>query len=412
MVKAGIRANLRQFAWLAAETVMVGLLIGTERTVVPLLGRDVYHVDAVLSLSFIATFGLAKAPLNLVAGRLSDRFGRRPVLIAGWLMAVPMIVLLLTVHHWWAVLLANVLLGANQAFAWTMTITSQLDLSGPRERGLAMGINEAAGYIGVALATVVAGYLAVRSGIEVAPFVFAALVVGVATLTAWLAIRETRVLVDQERPQRSHDARMAGGSVWASFVYTTFVEPSLSSATLAGLVNKLADTVAWGALPLFFAARHLSLGTISWLSGTYTLTWGLGQLGSGMLSDKIGRKPPIVGGLALLGAGLVLTPEVAGVFLWTLTAAVMGIGMSLLYPNLNSAVNDVAPAARRGTVLGVYRLWRDGGYLVGGVLGGLVLAGWGAGATVTLSGGVVLATTAVVAVRMRETHPPSQRGAG
>ena len=269
--KHGIRPNLNQFLLLVANTVLVGATIGTERTVVPLLGRDVYHLGTLATMSFIITFGIAKALLNLAAGGWSDRVGRRRVLISGWLLGIPMVVLMLAVHAWWAILLANVLLGANQALTWTMTVTAQMDLAGPKQRGIAMGINEATGYIGVALATAVSGYIASHLGLPTAPFVFGAIVVVAGLALSAGFVHETRGFTRLETQGRSL-ADHGTESIWQTFVHTSFLEPSLSSATAGGIVNKLADTVAWGALPLFFASRGLPITTISLLAGIYTLT--------------------------------------------------------------------------------------------------------------------------------------------
>ncbi|MCL5012705.1 MAG: MFS transporter [Firmicutes bacterium] len=406
----GIGPNRGQFLWLVANTILVGLTVGTERTIVPLLGHQVYHVGALSTLAFIASFGLAKAPLNLVAGRWSDRVGRRRVLIWGWIFGIPMIALLLAVHAWWAVVVANVFLGANQAFAWTMTISAQLDLVGPHQRGLAMGINEATGYLGVTMATWLSGYLTGFVG-STGAFTFAAVVVGVGFITSLLFIRDTRAWVATETQlstDRVHDAEVRRHSAWRSFVYTSFQEPTLSAASWAGLVNKLADTVAWGVLPLYLAARHVPVMDIAWISGSYTGAWGFGQFGTGSLSDRIGRKIPIVTGFVLLGAGFMGLLWVRGLWPWIVMAVVAGGGMALLYPNLNSTVSDVAPPDRRGSILGVYRLWRDGGYFVGGVVVGVLLSLMGSFSTILVVVGVVWVMAGILVVRMRETHGPQK----
>lgn len=405
----GIQPNLGQFLWLVANTILVGLTVGTERTVVPLLGNQVYHVGAWSTLAFIASFGLAKAPLNLVAGRWSDRIGRRRVLIWGWVLGVPMVGLLLGVHAWWAVVVANIFLGANQAFAWTMTISAQLDLVGPRQRGLAMGINEATGYIGVALATWWTGYLASFGG-ERSPFMFAGIVVGLGIVTSLLFIRDTRGWVAKETQLSVASAQDTEGrkhSAWASFFYTSFQEPTLSASSWAGMVNKLADTVAWGVLPLYLARQHLPVMDIAWISGSYTGAWGISQFGTGALSDRIGRKIPIVSGFALLGLGFLGLLLVHGLWLWIMMAVAAGGGMALLYPNLNSTVSDIAPPDRRGSILGVYRLWRDGGYFVGGIVAGGLLS-VGASGTILLIVGVVWVMMGILLVRMRESHRVSR----
>ncbi len=402
----GIGPNLKQFLWLVANTILVGLTVGTERAIVPLLGHQVYHVGALSTMAFIASFGLAKAPLNLVAGRWSDRVGRRRILIWGWVFGFPMMALLLGVHAWWAVVVANVFLGANQAFAWTMTISAQLDLVGPGQRGLAMGINEATGYLGVAIATWFSGYLVGFAG-TASTFTFAAVVVGIGFITSLLFIRDTREWVATETrlssgtPHRTEIQRHSG---WQSFVFTSFQEPTLSAASWAGLVNKLADTVAWGVLPLYLAAHHVSVMNIAWISGSYTGAWGLSQFGTGSLSDYIGRKIPIVTGFILLGAGFMGLLLVQGLWPWVIVAVIAGMGMALLYPNLNSTVSDVAPPDRRGSILGVYRLWRDGGYFVGGVVVGTILSFAGALGTILVVVAVIWIMAIILIVRMQETH--------
>ncbi len=342
-------------------------------------GHNIYHVGALLTLSFIASFGLAKAPLNLVAGRWSDRVGRRPVLIAGWMFGIPVVGFLLLVHAWWAVIVANLFLGANQAFAWTMTINAQLDIAGPRQRGMAMGINEATRYIGVAIATWLAVYVARCGGLLRAPVVLeAGVVVGGLVTSLWF-IRDTRDFVLTEARTgvtRSHDRAVREHTAWQSFVFASFGEPSLSVSSWAGLTNKLADTVAWG----------------------------ISQFGTGALSDIIGRKRPIVTGFGLLGAGLVGLTLVHGMWGWVPLAVLSGLGMALLYPNLNSTVSDVAPADRRGSILGVYRLWRDGGYFVGGLLIGGLIAIFGTRWAIDIIGIVVLLMTILLAWRLQETH--------
>ncbi|MCY0900182.1 MAG: MFS transporter [Firmicutes bacterium] len=403
----GIRQNLGPFLWLVVNTVFIGLAVGVERTIVPLLGHNVYHVGAVLTLSFIASFGLAKAPLNLVAGRWSDSVGRRRVLILGWVFGVPVVALLLGVHTWWAVIVANFFLGANQAFAWTMTINAQLDIAGPKQRGIAMGINEATGYIGVAVATWLAVYVTRWGGILRAPFVLEAAVVLGGLITSLFFIPDTRAYVLSETALGSirhydHDVRQH--TAWQSFLFASFREPSLSVASWAGLTNKLADTVAWGAMPLFLAARGLSLLDIGWVSGSYAVAWGVSQFGTGALSDVWGRKRPIVLGFLLLGLGLAGITIARGMASWIALAILSGVGMALLYPNLNSAVSDLAPPDRRGSILGVYRLWRDGGYFVGGLLVGGLVAAIGARGAIDVIAALVLMMAFTLMVRLRETH--------
>ncbi|SHL14968.1 MFS transporter [Alicyclobacillus tolerans] len=407
----GIKPNLYQFLWLVFMTILVGMTVGLERTVVPLLGKNVYHITSItIIFAFVIAFGITKAVLNLVAGHLSDKLGRRPILIVGWLLGIPMILLLLFVHSWTAVIVANVFLGANQAFAWTMTVTQQLDLAGPKQRGLAMGINEATGYIGVAISTTLTGIIATHYGLLQAPFVYGALVLFFGLGTSLLIIRETRGHVIKEANVSSlksmevkteKPAKVGVGRIlWT----TTIANPTLSACSQAGLVNKLADTLVWAMLPLFLAGLHVSIVNIGLIGGTYTVVWGFAQFGTGILSDIIGRKPPIVTGMALLGLGILAFGLVHSLMGWIITAAVMGLGMALLYPNLNSAVADVAPPEMRGGVLGVYRLWRDGGYAIGGLLLAFTIHLMGMLHSLYLIGVIVLVSMLIVLLRMKETH--------
>ncbi len=405
-VTAGIRNHRGQFIWLALNVLLVGATLGVERTVVPLLGRDVYHVGAAVALSFVSSFGITKALINMGAGRWSDRRGRIPILRWGWLMGIPLVILLLTVRLWWAIIVANVFLGANQGLAWTMTITAQLDLVDSSERGLAMGINEAMGYLGVAGATVAAGFLGIGGHLQTRPFYLEALIVGLGGFMSMAMIRETRgrVTVTVSEDQKTH-----GIPFKRLFADTTWRNKALSSVTAGGFVNKLVDTTAWGVLPLYFASQHQSLATISLLSGIYGGVWGVGQFGTGLLSDYIGRKPLIVGGLLLLGFGLMGIAWGHGVILWVLMAAVMGLGMALAYPVLNAAVADVAPVKDRGAILGIYRLWRDAGYAVGGVGLGLLIAVIGIPGSLWTMALVVWAVAIMIWGRMPETHPCPRR---
>lgn len=408
----GIKPNLYQFLWLVFMTILVGMTVGLERTVVPLLGKEVYHITSLTVIfAFIIAFGATKAVLNLVAGQLSDKLGRRPVLIVGWLFGVPMILLLLFVHTWTSVVIANIFLGANQAFAWTMTVTKQLDLAGSKQRGLAMGINEATGYIGVAISTTLTGIIAADYGLLQAPFVYGALVLLFGLGTSIFIIRETRGHVMKEastasvKSSEEETNKPVKSSIGHVLWTTTIANPTLSACSQAGLVNKLADTLVWAMLPLYLAELHVSIVDIGLIGGTYTVVWGFAQFGTGILSDVIGRKPPIVIGMGLLGLGILAFGFVHSLTWWIITAAAMGLGMALLYPNLNSAVADVAPPAIRGGVLGVYRLWRDGGYAIGGLLLAFTIHSMGMLHSLYLIGVIVLVSMGVVILRMKETHP-------
>ncbi len=405
-VTLGLRANWRQFTWLAVDNLFVGMLIGSERAIVPLLGQQIFGINSLaLLLSFIVSFGLVKGPLNLFAGRLADRVGRRPVLLIGWALGLPVPWMILLAPSWGWVVAANLLLGANQGFAWTMTVTSKIDLVGPRQRGLALGINEFAGYVGVALASAATGFLADQFGLRPVPFLAAAGVTVIGLLIALLAIRETRGFTHLEAAGALAQSQLSLSRV---FRQVSWGDPTLFACSQAGMINKFSDTAVWGLVPVAMAGQGLGVGVVGLVAGGYALSWGAGQLVTGALSDRIGRKPPIVIGMALNGIGLVLAAAAAGTFGWLTAAVIIGVGTALVYPVLLAAVSDAANPYWRGTALGVYRLWRDGGYALGGVVVGLA-ASWLAprGAFLGL-GLVVFGSAALVLMRMRETRSPNR----
>lgn len=401
----GLRPNLLQFTLLAVDNAFVGMLVGSERTVVPLLGRESFHVTSLaVLLSFIVSFGLVKGPLNLFAGRLADRWGRRPVLLLGWLLGLPVPWLLLSAPSWGWVVSANLLLGANQGLAWTMTVTSKIDLVGPRQRGLALGINEFSGYIGVALASAATGALASRFGLRPAPFLLAAGISVVGLLISLLWVRETLGYTKIEAaglPAAPDGGKPTLGEVFAR---VSWRDPALFACSQAGMLNKFSDTAVWGLVPVAMAAQRWGAGAIGAVAGTYALAWGVAQLATGALSDRIGRKPLIVAGLVVNGAGLLTAATARSWPTWMGAAVVMGLGTALLYPVLLAAVSDAAHPSWRGTALGVYRMWRDGGYALGGVAVGLG-AVWLNPHGAFLALGLLLFVSAAVCLgAMRETN--------
>ncbi len=403
--RLGLRANWQQFTLLAIDNLFVGMLIGSERAIVPLLGQQSFGISSLaLLLSFIISFGLVKGPLNLFAGRLADHMGRRPVLLIGWMLGLPVPWMILLAPNWGWVVAANLLLGANQGFAWTMTVTSKIDLVGPRQRGLALGINEFTGYTGVALASAATGFLADQFGLRPVPFLAAAVVTVIGLVLALLAIRETRGFTHLEAAEGLAQSQPPLSRV---FRQVSWDDPTLLACSQAGMINKFSDTAVWGLVPVAMARQGLGVGVVGLAAGVYALSWGVGQLVTGALSDRIGRKPPIVAGMALNGIGLVLAAGAVGMLGWLTTAIVIGVGTALVYPVLLAAVSDVANPYWRGTALGVYRLWRNGGYALGGITVGLA-ASWfmPRGAFLGL-GLIVFASAAVVLVRMHETRSPN-----
>ncbi|MGZ4473179.1 MAG: MFS transporter [Nocardioidaceae bacterium] len=410
-LELGLRQNLAQFALLVAVNALVGGMLGQERTVVPLLGERVFGLRGYTAgLTFILVFGLAKAATNYFAGTWSDRFGRKPVLVAGWLVAVPVPLLLIWAPSWTWVIVANVLLGISQGLTWSTTVIMKIDLVGPARRGFAMGLNEAAGYGAVAVTALATGYLAQSFGLRPAPFllgiVFAALGLGLSTL----AVRETREHARLEaaghvaRADGKHDHLHADLSNGQVFVQTSFREPALSSASQAGLVNNLNDGLAWGLFPILFAAAGLSVARIGVLAALYPAVWGLGQLVTGALSDRVGRKWLIAGGMWLqaLALGVIATVDVFA--LWAVAAVLLGAGTAMVYPTLLASIGDVAHPTWRARSVGIYRLWRDGGFAAGALLAGIVADALGVRAAVWTVAALTAVSGLVVAVRMYETH--------
>jgi MFS family permease len=412
-VRLGLRANAAQFALLVAVNALVGGMLGQERTVLPLLAEQEFGLTGfTVVTTFIVAFGLTKAATNFAAGTLSDRYGRKPVLVAGWLVGVPVPLLLMLAPSWGWVVLANVLLGVNQGLTWSTTIIMKIDLVGPSRRGLAMGLNEAAGYVAVAATALATGYLAAEHGLRPAPFflglAFVALGLGLSTTV----VRETRDHAHHEAathvPVVRSDGRAAQPehlSTRQVFRRTTVDEPALSSVSQAGLVNNLNDGLAWGLFPLLFASVGLSVARIGVLAALYPAVWGFGQLVTGAASDRFGRKNLIVGGMLLQAVALAVIASVDDFALWAVAAATLGAGTAMVYPTLLAAIGDVAHPAWRARSVGVYRFWRDAGFAVGALLGGITADLLGLRAAVAVVAAVTALSGLAVAVRMYETHP-------
>lgn len=400
----GIRANLAQFSLLVVVNAFVGAMVGMERSILSPIAEQEFGLEAkVAILSFIVVFGVSKALTNYLAGRLSDAVGRKRVLIGGWLVAAPVPFLLMWAPSWSWVLFANLLLGISQGLTWSTTVIMKIDLAGPKNRGLAMGLNEFAGYFAVAGSALATGYIAARWGLRPEPFYLGVAYVALGLGLSALLVRETHHHV-------KHEAKLAGdlppdGAPTQREVFwrTTLTDRELSSVTQAGLVNNLNDGMAWGLFPLIFTAAGLGLAEIGWLAALYPAVWGASQLVTGALSDRVGRKWLIAGGMFVQALGIAAVATGSAVPAFVLGQVLLGLGTAMVYPTLLAAIGDVAHPSWRASSVGVYRLWRDLGYAIGALLAGIVADAFGVNAAVWLVGGLTLASGAVVAVRMRET---------
>lgn len=399
----GIRANLAQFSLLVLVNAFVGGMVGIERSILPALAqREFGLAERAAILSFIAVFGITKAAANYFAGRLGDRWGRKPILVAGWVIAAPVPFLLIWAPTWTWIIVANLFLGISQGLTWSTAVIMKIDLAGPRNRGLAMGLNEFAGYGAVALAAWATGYIAARHGLRPEPFYLGVLFVACGLGLSVLAVRETHAHAAHEA--RAHEDPQVSLSHSAIFRLTSWEDKNLSSATQAGLVNNLNDGLAWGLFPLIFAAAGLGLAQIGILAGLYPGVWGVAQLFTGGLSDRIGRKWLIAGGMWLQAIGITV------IALWwtyggfVLGCVLLGFGTAMVYPTLLAAIGDVAHPTWRASAVGVYRLWRDLGYALGAIIAGVVADLFGLSEAALVIAVLTFVSGIIVSIRMTETH--------
>jgi MFS family permease len=418
-IRLGLGANWRQFALLVAVNAFVGAMVGLERTVVPLIAEAEFGlISRTVILSFIVSFGVVKALANLLAGGLGDRIGRKRLLVAGWLAGLPVPLLIIWAPSWGWIVFANVLLGINQGLCWSMTVIMKIDLVGPKQRGLAMGLNEFAGYVSVSLLALATGYLAATYALRPQPFYLGLVFALLGLLLSFLFVQETQGHARQEaklqdQRETAGDSSSLPQSPKPSFaqvmLLTSWKDRALFAASQAGLVNNLNDGMVWGLLPLFLAGAGLNVERIGIVAAVYPGVWGLGQLATGALSDRWGRKWMIATGLWVQAVGIVLVVLGQGFVHWVLAAALMGVGTALVYPTLLAAVSDVAHPGWRGSAVGVYRLWRDGGYAVGALLSGLLADALGLNWAIAAIAGVTALSGLVVAGVMYETLPERRR---
>ncbi len=402
--RLGLRENLSQFTLLVIVNAFVGAMIGIERSILPALAEQHFHLAARSAiLSFIVVFGVTKALTNYFAGRLSDHIGRKHVLVAGWIIALPVPFLLMWAPSWSWILAANALLGISQGLTWSTTVIMKIDLAGPARRGLAMGLNEFAGYFAVAGSALATGIIASSYGLTPQPFYLGVVFAIVGLLLSIFVIRETKHHVTVESSLQGALSASDTPSPREVFVRTSFTDKNLSSVTQAGMVNNLNDGMAWGLFPLFFAAAHMSMGQIGVLAAIYPAVWGVAQLGTGALSDRVGRKWLIAAGMWVQAVGVGAVVVGKGFATFATGAALLGIGTAMVYPTLLAAIGDVAHPSWRASSVGVYRLWRDLGYAAGALLAGLTADALGLAGAMWIVAGITFLSGVVAAVRMTET---------
>ncbi|MEF8855272.1 MAG: MFS transporter [Haloarculaceae archaeon] len=402
-LQQGIREHVGQFSLHVLLVFATGLTIGSERAVVPVLGRDVLGVTSLLVIgSFVVSFGFVKALLNLYAGKWGGEYGRKPVLVLGWATALPLPLVLIFAPNWGWVTAGNILLGINQALTWSMAINAKIDLAGPQQRGLAVGIDEAFGYSGVAVGAWVTGVIAGQWSLRPEPFYFLGIVVLLAFLISVFLIRETVQFTQLEVDQEDHhDANLPFFDVLKR---ATYGDRTLFAAAQAGHVEKFVDTLFWLAVPLYLTSEGLGIAAVGLVVGIHSAMYFL-QIATGGLADRIGRRPPVIAGMFLTGAGVLGMVLVEGYLLWAVLSAISGLGMALLYPNLMTVPGDAAHPTWRATGMGVYRMWRDSGYGVGAILIGLAMEFATVEASFYLTGILMFVSGAVVYGWMEETHP-------
>jgi MFS family permease len=400
-VTLGLRANWRQFTLLILINAFVGGMVGLERTVVPLIGAEEFRIaSTTLVVSFIVSFGVIKALANLVSGQLADTWGRKRVLVIGWLFGLPVPFIIMWAPSWEWVVVANALLGINQGFAWSMTVIMKIDLVGPKSRGLAVGLNEFAGYLAVGVTAFLTGYIAAHYGLRPAPFYLGIAYAAFGLVLSVFLVGDTRDHVRLESGSNQKPAEPVG--FWKIFALTSYGDRNLFAACQAGLVNNLNDGMSWGIFPLFFASFGLGVERIGILKAVYPATWGILQVATGPLSDRWGRKGLIVVGMWVQAGGLFLTAFTQSFEWWLVASLLLGVGTAMVYPSLIAAVSDASQPAWRARSLSVYRFWRDLGYAIGALSAGLIADFFGLAWAIGSIAALTFISGVVVAILMRE----------
>jgi len=400
-IRLGLRENWQQFSLLVLINAFVGGMVGLERTVVPLIGSQEFRIaSTTIVVSFIISFGVVKACANLVSGHFADVYGRKHMLVLGWLIGVPVPFMIAWGPSWGWIVAANVLLGVNQGFAWSMTVIMKVDLVGPKSRGLAVGLNEFAGYLSVGLTALITGYVAERYGLRPQPFYLGFVYAGLGLILSCFLVRDTRDHVGLEVARHAIDSEAVG--FWEIFRRTSFGDRNLFAASQAGLVNNLNDGMSWGIFPLFFAAFGLGVERIGVLKAVYPAVWGVLQTVTGPLSDRWGRKGLIVAGMWVQAIALFMTALTHSFDWWFFASVLLGLGTAMVYPTLIASVSDASHPSWRARSLSVYRFWRDLGYAIGALSAGILADLFGIAPAIAAIGVVTFASGAIVAVAMGE----------
>ena len=411
-IALGLRENWQQFSLLVVINAFVGGMVGLERTVVPLIGAEEFKIaSTTIVVSFIVSFGVVKAVANLVSGHLADVYGRKHMLVLGWLIGLPVPFMIAWGPSWSWIVAANALLGVNQGFAWSMTVIMKVDLVGPKSRGLAVGLNEFAGYLSVGITAFLTGYIAQRYGLRPAPFYLGIAYAVLGLALSILVVRDTRHHVGLEIARHAAPTETVG--FWQIFRHASFGDRNLFAASQAGLFNNLNDGMSWGIFPLFFAACGLGVERIGILKAVYPAVWGILQTITGPLSDRLGRKGLIVTGMWVQAVGLFMTAATHWFGWWLIASVLLGLGTAMVYPTLIAAVSDASHPSWRARSLSVYRFWRDLGYAIGALSAGIIADLFGAAWAIAAIGALTFGSGAVVAVAMRErSHVNNKPGPG
>lgn len=402
----GLKENLPQFMLLIIVNAFVGAMIGLERTILPAIAEQEFQMVVKSAIfSFIIVFGFTKAFTNYFAGRFSEIYGRKTILVLGWFFAIPVPFMLMWAPSWNWILFANLFLGISQGLTWSTTVIMKIDLVGPSRRGLAMGLNEFAGYFAVAGSAAATGYIASNYGLRPEPFYLGIIYVAIGLFMSIFIIKETLGHAHHEAKNhpKSENKKLSQKEI---FVQTSFKDKELSSVTQAGFVNNLNDGMAWGLFPIFFASFGLDIKSIGILAAIYPMSWGLFQLWTGHWSDKVGRKWLIVWGMWLQALGIVVTVFSSTFVGFSIGALMLGIGTAMVYPTLLAAIGDVAHPSWRASSVGVYRLWRDSGYAIGAIISGITADFFGINIAILLIAFITFLSGGIVVIRMTETLKP------